>query len=176
MTESKKDQMKAMQEQMSALQERMNKLQADIEREAKESSKWPLWMPEQGEEYWYVSVKGVVLSRYWAAFDFDKYLLAMGNMYKTEKEAERARDKQKLIVELHRWAAENDTVPEGGWQAEGAPRAYQLALTARSKTWGYMIISNVALRNVTGLPNFTSEDKVHDCIAHFGDRLNLLLG
>ena len=62
------------------------------------------WIPEDREEYYYVTTAGWVTDTLWTDGDFDNYLLLMNNVFKTEEEAEAQRDfdieKAKLIKEI----------------------------------------------------------------------------
>lgn len=62
------------------------------------------WVPEIGEKYWYVLTTGDTLNTTWLDCEFDRHLLFMKNVFKTDEEALAQRDfnieKAKLIKEI----------------------------------------------------------------------------
>ena len=49
--------------------------------------------PSAGDIYYYIDIDGEVCHKYYADDEFDKSLLAIGNIYKTKEEAESALDR-----------------------------------------------------------------------------------
>ena len=49
--------------------------------------------PSAGDIYYYIDIEGEVCHKYYADDEFDKSLLAIGNIYKTKEEAESALDR-----------------------------------------------------------------------------------
>ena len=83
-------------EQLIKLVEKANK---------KENSK--VWKPEKGDYYWYIGETTIS----YLVFNNDRvdnFLYSIGNCFKTEKEAEFAVEKKKVIVELKQFAKENN--------------------------------------------------------------------
>lgn len=75
------------------------------------------WKPEEGELYYHLDDKGSILKWGWSNCleDFIRY--NMGNVFKTREEAEFALEKQKVLVELERYAEEyNDSTKEPTWE------------------------------------------------------------
>lgn len=75
------------------------------------------WKPNFGEEYWYVNYIGNVVCRSWEDASVDLWLLESGNVYRTEKEAEKARERRLAEVRLRQTS---DFKPDfenenGGW-------------------------------------------------------------
>lgn len=75
------------------------------------------WKPNFGEEYWYVNYIGNVVCRSWEDASVDLWLLESGNVYRTEKEAEKARERKLAKVRLQKTS---DFKPDfengnGGW-------------------------------------------------------------
>ena len=83
-------------EQLIKLVEKANK---------KENSK--VWKPEKGDWYWYIG-KTTISHLVFNNDRMDNFLYSIGNCFKTEKEAEFAVEKRKVIVELKRFAKENN--------------------------------------------------------------------
>lgn len=69
--------------------------------------------PQDGDEYWYIDDEGDILNEKWDGLDFEEYRLEIGNIYKTEDEAEFAIEKLKVEAELRKfsrkfiWGGEN---------------------------------------------------------------------
>lgn len=64
--------------------------------------------PERGEEYYYLESTNDVGYDLWTNNTSNNLRLNMGNIFKTKKEAEFAAEKQKVIVELQRYAIEHN--------------------------------------------------------------------
>ena len=58
--------------------------------------------PQSGERYWYSNGGGMVNSCFWKSEQFDLNRYRIGNMFKTEKEAEFAVEKLKVETELRK--------------------------------------------------------------------------
>ena len=58
--------------------------------------------PQSGERYWYNNGGGMVNSCFWKSEQFDLNRYRIGNMFKTEKEAEFAVEKLKVETELRK--------------------------------------------------------------------------
>lgn len=59
------------------------------------------WKPEHAEQYWFRLAKGVPHTDRWADTARDEGCYAIGNVYKTQEEAEAASEKQKAIVRVN---------------------------------------------------------------------------
>lgn len=75
------------------------------------------WEPEDGEEYFYISGYGTVYSETWHGAPTDYYRRALGFIYPTEEECEKARERRLAKVRLRRTS---DFKPDfkngnGGW-------------------------------------------------------------
>lgn len=85
--------------------------------EIKEPTDSSNWEPKVDERYFYVNEYGGVEYETWDDDDVDNRLMAMGIVYRTEKEAEKARDRRLAKVRLQRTSTfepdfENG---KGGW-------------------------------------------------------------
>ena len=58
------------------------------------------FIPKENERYWAIDMLGVVDYYHWGDDRFDKYQLSIGNVYRTEEEAEQALDFQTRKAEL----------------------------------------------------------------------------
>ena len=79
--------------------------------ELKELVKEGQEFPQDGERYWYSNGGGMVNSCFWKSEQFDLNRYRIGNMFKTEKEAEFTVEKLKVEAELRKlsdsWDLEN---------------------------------------------------------------------
>ena len=75
------------------------------------------WKPNFGEEYWYVNYIGNVVCRSWEDASVDLWLLESGNVYRTEKEAEKARERRLAEVRLRQTSTFKPDFENrnGGW-------------------------------------------------------------
>ena len=71
--------------------------------ELKEQVKEQQELPQSGERYWYNNGGGMVNSCFWKSEQFDLNRYRIGNMFKTEKEAEFAVEKLKVEAELRKF-------------------------------------------------------------------------
>lgn len=72
--------------------------------ELKEQVKEQQEFPQSGERYWYSNGGGMVNSCFWKSEQFDLNRYRIGNMFKTEKEAEFAVEKLKVEAELRKFS------------------------------------------------------------------------
>ena len=84
------------QDEIKALKERI----AELEELAKEEQEFP----QVGDTYWYISIFGVVLDDFWDGHITEKDMLEIGNVYKTEQQAEFALEKLKIEAELRKFS------------------------------------------------------------------------
>ena len=73
---------------------------AELEQLAKQEQRFP----QLGDEYWYITDGGDVDSFGWENSQFDVSAQAIGNVYKTEQEAEFALEKLKVENELRKFS------------------------------------------------------------------------
>ena len=72
--------------------------------------------PQDGDEYCYIDDEGYISNEKWDGLDFEKYRLAVGNIFKTKKQAEFAVEKLKVEAELRKysrpflWGTENTAI------------------------------------------------------------------
>lgn len=75
------------------------------------------WKPKDGEEYFYISGYGTVYSETWHGAPTDYYRRALGFIYPTEEECEKARERELTEVRLRRTSTFEPDFEncEGGW-------------------------------------------------------------
>ena len=84
------------QEELKVLKQRI----AELEEQAKEEQEFP----QYGDRYWCVSTGGHVNSLFWLSEQFDLRAYEIGNIFKTEEEAEFALEKLKVEAELRKFS------------------------------------------------------------------------
>jgi len=67
-----------------------------------------VWKPKKGERYCYYNSEGAIYEINYDEDSIDKNRLALGNCFKTKKEAEHMVEKLKIIKELRDFALENN--------------------------------------------------------------------
>ena len=84
-----------LQDEIKALKERI----AELECHAKEEQGFP----QDGDNYWYINPLGVVLREEWLGFVSERYMIEIGNVFKTEQDAHFAVEKLKVEAELQKF-------------------------------------------------------------------------
>lgn len=67
-----------------------------------------VWKPKIGEHYWYLYGDGNISTITWCGSKLDADRYKLGNCFRTEEEAEFAREKRRVKVELDRYAKEHN--------------------------------------------------------------------
>ena len=94
-----------LQEELKALKQRI----AELEGLAKDEQGFP----QNGDNYWYINPLGIVLRDEWLDFVSERYMIEIGNVFKTEQDAHFAVEKLKVEAELRKfsrkfiWGGEN---------------------------------------------------------------------
>ena len=79
-----------------------------------------VWKPEENETYYYLYSYGNIEEDTWDNANEDRNRYALGNCFKTKEEAEFALERQKVIMELKRFALEHNE-KEIDW-SDGKPK------------------------------------------------------
>lgn len=85
-----------LQDELKALKQRI----AELENQAKEEQEFP----QDDDNYWYIDETGEVLIESWDGLSSEIDMLEIGNIYKTEDEAEFEVEKLKVLVELRKFS------------------------------------------------------------------------
>ena len=85
-----------------------------------EKPKKEIWMPEFGEDYWYIAGIGSVADACDDEDDFDNAVFACGNFYKTEAEAEYQANVQKYTNLFRKYVEEHSEKLD--WQNDDIPK------------------------------------------------------
>ena len=86
------------------LEEKVKELLEEIEtlkqKENAEEFEYPF---EEKEEYWSVSIRGLINHLPWTGIEFDTEIYEQGHVFKTREEAERERDKRALLTRFRQF-------------------------------------------------------------------------
>lgn len=121
-----------------------------------------VWKPKKGEVYYYINDCNVSIADFWNNVYVDKDRWKIGNIFKTEKEAEFAREKKKVEVELERYAREHN----------GSIRSDSFYLLYNNKSGEKLDYDVWSTCKPQGGVQFTSKQLVFDAIEAIGkDRI-----
>ena len=73
---------------------------AELEEQAKEEREFP----QDGDAYWYINHLGIVLRDEWFGFVSERYMIEIGNFFKTEQDAHFAVEKLKVEAEFRKFS------------------------------------------------------------------------
>lgn len=79
---------------------------------------------ECGEKYWYVASVGDVRNNQWTNHNVDRMYYEQGNVFKTQEEAERERDKRTLLTRFRQFLDKCN----GDWKPESEKAKYYIFL------------------------------------------------
>ena len=65
-----------------------------------------VWRPTFGEQYWVVNTDGEVYNDFWDDYNGERNTLNIGNVFRTQEEAEYEVERRKVLVELKRFSSE----------------------------------------------------------------------
>lgn len=138
--------------------------QSEIESEIK-----PVEWPQEGDWCWFVGRDG---EPYQQAFNpnckIQDYRSSIGETYRTEEEATKARDRKILIQELKRFA---DFAPD--WDDVNQIKVMPY-YNFSNKLWAYQKYYYTKLGFITDVV-FRNDGTIEAALSHFGERLDLLL-
>ena len=122
-----------------------------------------IWKPEYGEGYHYIDGSGSIYSAIWFNIRIDNGRWNLGNVFKTQKEAEFAREKQKIKTELQRYADEHNDPEKEEWDGEN------IHYTIRYDIGDEALVrsSDDIVKNINDI-YFTSEDIVKNAVDYIG--------
>lgn len=85
---------------------------------------------ECGEKYWYVASVGDVRNNQWTNHNVDRMYYEQGNVFKTQEEAERERDKRTLLTRFRQFRDKCNGDWKPNWNKEGNDDAcYNIDIT-----------------------------------------------
>lgn len=83
--------------------ELLNRIE-ELEKELLELKELVKEFPQDEDKYWYVGMRGNVFSSEWEGLPSEEHMLEVGNIFKTEDEAELAVGKLKVETELRKFS------------------------------------------------------------------------
>lgn len=122
-----------------------------------------VWKPKYCEEYHYIDGSGSIYSAIWFNTRIDNGRWNLGNVFKTQKEAEFARVKQKIKTELQRFADEHNDPDKDEWDGQNIHYYIRYDIGDEALT----MASSYIMQNINDI-YFTSEDVVRNSIDHIG--------
>lgn len=124
-----------------------------------EANKPKPWKPENGEDYVCIDGDGAILFESWDGINSDTYRYTTGNCYRTEAEAEFAREKALVIGELMQYAEELDWTDDEAakWEAGYSYSRREIQYTC---TFCYKTLNT---------PYFPSEESAQSAVAAVGE-------
>lgn len=105
--------------------QKIEELKKYIEVEDKKESGY--WEPEDGEKYYWIDGYGQVECNEWNEWNgwaFGHGLLSIGNVFRTEEEAQRELDKLKALTKIRKYIAEHDMEFVPDWEDEEQRKLY----------------------------------------------------
>lgn len=89
-----------------------------VNKKEEKKSEPKIWKPEYGERYWFISTDGQISNCEWINDRIDRGRYSMRDCFKTKEEATFAREKQKIKIELQRFADEHNDHDKEKWDGE----------------------------------------------------------
>jgi len=128
--------------------------------------------PQKGDYYHTIFANGLIEEYTWDNTELDRIKQSLGNVFETKKEAEAELEKRKLLAEIKQWRKVND--PDSfklDWTDESEIK-YSVHYDHKYKKFTWNALN---LEQTPSVIFYSSQTKVFELIAHFGNRLNLLL-
>lgn len=102
---------------------RLSKEERDVfagltEKASRENCESRIWKPGYGEWYWFIGTDGQINNCEWVNDRIDQGRYSMGDCFRTKKEATFAREKQKIKIELQRFADKHNDPTKKEWDGE----------------------------------------------------------
>lgn len=136
-----------------------------------------LWKPEIGQPYHYINSTGGVVFSHWDNSYNENYYYDMGNIFKTQQEAQEALDtgwvaKRKAEVKILRFIAENDLEFEPDWDNDNVNK-YYVYYSHDSRSFGE---TGSCRQQHSILPYFKSRENAQKVIDAMTPELKVLFG
>lgn len=123
------------------------------------------WVPQIAENYYYVLSDGCVRSYPWCDFIIDNNRLKMGNVFRTEKEADHEAKVREAYVKFKRMAK--------GWKFTPRHSNFSAVYVHDMGIWDIYSNQN---HQFVGQIYFKTQQDCKDAIAAMGDEMDLLKG
>lgn len=124
-----------------------------------------IWKPECREWYWFIGTDGQIKNCEWENDRVDQGRYSMGNCFRTKEEAEFASEKQKIKIELQRFADEHNDPEKLIWDGENEHCCIRYDIVDRDLTTAYLYAS----QTINGI-YFTSPEIAEDAANKIGTK------
>ena len=151
------------------LETTLSELKVEIEKkenEIKDEKIEKVWKPKRNEKYYTLYSSGAIFTEIWTDSSNDNNRYNLGHCFKTEGEVIKEINKRILLVELERWALENNEEVID-WSNESH---YKHSIYYNHR-FNKLEVENVYINQFFQLPYFTSKKLAQQAIDIFGDRL-----
>lgn len=118
---------------------------------------------KDGDEYYYITNDGQIGIAKWQNRASDLRRLALGNVFKTEKDTEFAIEKQKVKARLQRFADKHNDPSKEEWDGENVH--YRIGYDSTSDD--FITVSSIGMRYMDSI-YFTSEEIAEDAANEVG--------
>lgn len=95
-----------LEQQLQEQQSKLTDLQAEIEKLKQAEQNGNQWEPKDNETYWLINSSGEIVHNYWKDYSFERFRLSIGNVFRTEEEAEFEVERRKVYTELKKYSRE----------------------------------------------------------------------
>lgn len=124
-----------------------------------------VWKPKKGEVYYYINDYNVSIADFWNNVYVDKDRWKIGNIFKTEKEADFAKEKAKVKRELERYALEHNETLREKWDREGTYQHYSIVFDNERKK---IVTTDAYFLQEESTTYFTSREIAYNAIEAVG--------
>jgi hypothetical protein len=153
------------------LQERIEKMEKELAELKASVVAQSLEWPSVDDSYWTIIAHGAVLTYRFCDDEFDRDILKIGNIFRTEEEAERGVERLKVLTQLRNLAKAAWGGVQPTWPSE-MEKWYVQYFHGRCE-W---LVSYTCHIETPGIVYFPSEKSIRDAIKTVGaDRMMLLL-
>lgn len=155
-----------LQQELAALRKRIDELEAQAKTESTDS--WPKY----GNECWAIDGDGDLFDFVWNLDDNQLHRLEIGNVFRTEEEANREVERRKVLTELRKLAKASWGGGNADWSRSGQYK-WEMFYDHKEKEW---IALDLWLSQTQGAVYFATGHDAEAAIETIGaDRLMLLL-
>lgn len=151
-----------LQDKLNELANELKDIRTQLEEAENEQQKSRRWKPQDEEIYYYIEKNGLISCIRYTNDPFDKMVMAVGNYFATQEEAEFEAERLKVVTEMR----EFEESPENKW--DGGTAHFYL----RYNTQENNLTLNYAFVYKTNDIYFESGEKAEECVAKVGaDRI-----
>lgn len=155
-----------LEKQLTELDERKVALQHELELEKQKTEiEYPL---KDGEQYWYVTTGGVTMDDTWSNHWVDRIYYEQGNVFLTEKEAQREIDRRALLSRFKQYRDKCN----GNWKPTFDEIKYYIFL--KCENFSFCVSSSMYWNYFNMFGYFKNKADAERAIELFGDEIKRL--